>query len=551
MDNIDKEKQYIKNSIYLNLQKKEISELMSKPISKNKCKLKLINRDIINGYLDPQLNKKIMQILNDQNKKSSEFNDQDINNIINKIIVENKKDRESTVEELILDFLFPEELNINNLELPTNFYIVTEERFNKLFEKKDNLIDFKTYDAYLGKEGIFMWIEGDMVTNKSEGQIKDYKKVMYFIENNKYDDLKINKIFLFKNKEKLKEQLYIIIEEGKEKYFEERNVIYKKFGKFYNMINDGNIIGEYINVTKNIKEKKTQLSKSVYEPIEDKRMKNEIERIEKKEHIIKIFLPYLLICFSKIKKLKKGLELEKKNKGLLKILLEIIKSVDNNKIDDIGKKIINFENELKKKEFIYKLSCLYDNRSEVFKNIIEMLLNEFHQEIYVEDKLNPKEKFEDLKNSTFIFDLFFGLRKINKKEVFFNAIDLNTNDTGNEEVKIEDLLIHYKFKEELVLFFPNVLILLIIDNNKLLKLPIELNLEFDNKDNNKYKLKSCIQMSDQFFSFILNDKNDFSKVSFNYDKDNNILTKFENSNIDEINEKMSESFNIFFYENDE
>jgi hypothetical protein len=317
------------------------------------------------------------------------------------------------------------------------------------------------------------------------------------------------------------------------------------------MINDGNIIGEYINVTKNIKEKKTQLSKSVYEPIEDKRMKNEIERIEEKEHIIKIFLPYLLICFSKIKKLKKGLELENKNKGLLKILLEIIKSVDNNKIDDIGKKIINFENELKKKEFIYKLSCLYDNRSEVFKNIIEMLLNEFHQEIYVEDKLNPKEKFEDLKNSTFIFDLFFGLRKINKKEVFFNAIDLNTNDTGNEEVKIEDLLIHYKFKEELVLFFPNVLILLIIDNNKLLKLPIELNLEFDNKDNNKYKLKSCIQMSDQFFSFILNDKNDFSKVSFNYDKDNNILTKFENSNIDEINEKMSESFNIFFYEIDQ
>ena len=317
------------------------------------------------------------------------------------------------------------------------------------------------------------------------------------------------------------------------------------------MINDGNIIGEYINVTKNIKEKKTQLSKSVYEPIEDKRMKIEIERIEEKEHIIKIFLPYLLICFSKIKKLKKGLELEKKNKGLLKILLEIIKSVDNNKIDDIGKKIINFENELKKKEFIYKLSCLYDNRSEVFKNIIEMLLNEFHQEIYVEDKLNPKEKFEDLKNSTFIFDLFFGLRKINKKEVFFNAIDLNTNDTGNEEVKIEDLLIHYKFKEELVLFFPNVLILLIIDNNKLLKLLIELNLEFDNKDNNKYKLKSCIQMSDQFFSFILNDKNDFSKVSFDYDKDNNILTKFENSNIDEINEKMSESFNIFFYEIDQ
>lgn len=47
-----------------------------------------------------------------------------------------------------------------------------------------------------------------------------------------------------------------------------------------------------------------------------------------------------------------------------------------------------------------------------------MLLNEFHQEIYVEDKLEPKKKFEDLKKSTIIFDLFFGLKTINKKKIF-------------------------------------------------------------------------------------------------------------------------------------
>jgi hypothetical protein len=42
-----------------------------------------------------------------------------------------------------------------------------------------------------------------MITNECEGQTKDYKKVMYYIENNNNDNLKINKIFLFKNEDEL------------------------------------------------------------------------------------------------------------------------------------------------------------------------------------------------------------------------------------------------------------------------------------------------------------------------------------------------------------
>lgn len=159
---------------------------------------------------------------------------------------------------------------------------------------------------------------------------------------------------------------------------------------------------------------------------------------------------------------------------------------------------------------------------------------------------------KNLKNSTFIFNLFFGLKIISKKETFFNTIELDTKGTGNQNVKIEDLLIHYKFrKEELVTFFPNVLILLIRDEGNLLKLPLEFNLKYDNKDNNKYKLKSCIQMErGQFLSFIINENNnDFYKISFYDDKNQKFLLDFENSNIDEINEKMTEiSYNICFYE---
>ena len=559
MDNITKEKEYIKNLIYLNLQKKEISELMSKKIREDTYKLKLINKDIINAYLDSQLNEKIMQFLNIPNKKASEFNDQDINNIINNIIMKKTKDTESIVEELTLDFLFPEDLKIKNLEFPNNFYIITEERFNKIFEKKSNLTDFKTYDAYLGKEGIFMWIEGDMITNeKNEDDVltKDYKKVMYYIENNNNDDLKINKIFLYKNEEELKEQLKIIIKVGKQRYFDDRNVIKSDLGS-YNMINDGKIIGKYINVIKKGKVDKedkkgqeafSQSTKSVNESV---RIENEIESIREKEGLTDLFLPHLLICFSKIKKLKKGLQLEKKNKGLLKSLLEIIKSLDNNqKKKDIYSKINNFENQFVKKELLHKFSYPNDNKNEVFKNLIEMLLNELHQEIYVEDKLNPKEKFEDLKKSTFIFNLFFGLKKIKAKEVFFNTIDINTGDTGNMEVEIEKLLYHYKFKsDELVKYFPNVLILLIVDVLKLLTLPKELNLDYDNKIINKYTLRSCIQMdAHNFISFIINDeRQDFSKVSFDNERQK---INFENSNIDEINASLSGCYNICFYEID-
>ena len=559
MDNINKEKEYIKNLIYLNLQKKEISELMSKPIWKDKYKVKLMNKDIINCYLDPQLNEKIMQFLNIPNKKASEFNDEDIKKIINNIIMKKKKDKESIVEELTLVFLFPEELKVNDLRFPTNFYIITEERFNKIFENNSNLTDFKTYDAILGKEGIFMWIEGDMITtekNESEGQTKEYKKVMYYIENNNNDDLKINKIFLYKNEEELKEQLKIIVKDGNVKYFNDRNVIKSEIGS-YNMINDGKIIGKYINVTKigkvDKEDKKgreafSQSTKSVNESV---RIENEIESIKEKEGLTDLFLPHLLICFSKIKKLKKGLELEQKNKGLLKSLLEIIKSLDNNqKKKDIYIKINNFENQFVKKELLHKFSYPNDNKSEVFKNLIEMLLNELHQEIYFEDKFNPKEKFEDLKNSTFIFNLFFGLKKIKAKEVIFNTIEINTGDTGNIEVKLEKLLYHYKFKsDELVTYFPNVLILLIVDNNKLLTLSKELNLDYDNKLINKYTLRSCIQMNAQsFISFILNDeRQDYSKVSFDNEKQ---IISFENSNIDEINSSLSDSYNICFYEID-
>ena len=52
------------------------------------------------------------------------------------------------------------------------------------------------------------------------------------------------------------------------------------------------------------------------------------------------------------------------------------------------------------------------------------------------------------------------------------------------------------------------------------------------------------------YSFIINDESkNFSKIQF-FEENNKILPKFENSNIGEINMKLSESYNICFYEID-
>ena len=123
------------------------------------------------------------------------------------------------------------------------------------------------------------------------------------------------------------------------------------------------------------------MSKSDYDPIEGERIIKQIGNIEEKEQIASLFLPYLLICFSKIEKLKRGLELDQKIKSLLKSLWKYIKNVNNNEIKYIDKSIIDFETEFYKKELIiFKFSYPSINLKDL-EIVLELLLNEFHEEI--------------------------------------------------------------------------------------------------------------------------------------------------------------------------
>lgn len=102
--------------------------------------------------------------------------------------------------------------------------------------------------------------------------------------------------------------------------------------------------------------------------------------------------------------MKKGLEEKGKDiKGILKSLSKIINSVNNNKINDISKNITNFVKDFLKKDFIINFSYSIKNKIEAFNNLIEMLLNEFHQEIYVEDMLKPRKTFEEFKKQYIYF----------------------------------------------------------------------------------------------------------------------------------------------------
>ena len=78
--------------------------------------------------------------------------------------------------------------------------------------------------------------------------------------------------------------------------------------------------------------------------------------------------------------MKRGLELGQKIKSLLKSLWKYIKNVNNNEIKYIDKSIIDFETEFHKKELIiFKFS--YPNGNKFEEIFLEMVLNEFHEEI--------------------------------------------------------------------------------------------------------------------------------------------------------------------------
>ena len=522
-ETLDQEKEiYLRNIIYLNIQKKEMIELTKNSIKgQEPIKCKLINKDIINEYMNDSISNQIYLDLekykiNKKIDKYSELYDEiHIKNIINE---KKKKINDIDLADKFFNptLLMVEYSKTNNIEYPFNFFIIRTSVFDQIMGVVGSvLVEFKTYDVLIGKEGIFIWDE-------KPNEINGFKFIIYYIKDIKTDEeYTINKIILLKEKT----TKYI---ENLDKYLKLTEL--KEKSGYFNIIDDGKIIGKYLNIIKNTnyqyRERKIDL--------EESKMKAEILNLEKKsqdfDSYIQTFLPYILLSLSSINKLNQYF-LNKENinekNDLIKTFINIIKKLASNK-DDLVSDIYDFIDIFNKRNLFEKFE-MPENKKDIWEIFINLLLDEFQKE------LKKKEKNK-------IFDIFNGIQKINSTEKSFKTMDIKGSAIGNIPQNLGRLIDLYK-TEENVESFPKVMIIFIYDERDLILIPREFKLEPSKNENEIkiYKLRSFISLSDsENVESIVRNKNsdDFYKLK--------ILTE-ENKIKKEKIEDISKGF-IYFYE---
>ena len=381
---------YLRNIIFLNIQKKEMIELTKNSIKgQEPIKCKLINKDIINEYMNDSISNQIYLDLEKYkiNKKidnySELYDEIHIKNIINE---KKKKINDIDLADKFFNptLLMVEYSKTNNIEYPFNFFIIRTSVFDQIMGVVGSvLVEFKTYDVLIGKEGIFIWDE-------KPNEINGFKFIIYYIKDIKTDEeYTINKIILLKEKT----TKYI---ENLDKYLKLTEL--KEKSGYFNIIDDGKIIGKYLNIIKNIN---FQYRES---------------KIEKKsqdfDSYIQAFLPYILLSLSSINKLNQYF-LNKENinekNDLIKTFINIIKKLASNK-DDLVSDIYDFIDIFNKRNLFEKFE-MPENKKDIWEIFINLLLDEFQKE------LKKKEKNK-------IFDIFNGIQKINSTEKSFKTMDI-------------------------------------------------------------------------------------------------------------------------------
>ena len=167
MSEVDQEKlAYLRHIIYLNIQKKEMNQLTKNTIKGQKpIQCILINKDIINDYMNEGISNAIYfdldayKIKNNLNNYSELYDPNHINEIVNE-----KSDKINDID-LSEKFFNPglltvEDSKMNDIEYPSNFFILRKPIFEHIIALSGSiLLEFKTYDVLIGKEGIFIWEE--------------------------------------------------------------------------------------------------------------------------------------------------------------------------------------------------------------------------------------------------------------------------------------------------------------------------------------------------------------------------------------------------------
>lgn len=570
---MDKLKAYLKILISINLQIYEINHFKKNFIKNINSPLKycLVNKDIIDNYLQTNINSLVIKEIEELKNKNELFNSDDSINSenLNKIMINifniiKERENEFPEPSSIQYYLETEKLKINEIEYPYNFFIIKKKLLDLILGKSDNKDNnisdedkrdedsninenniYEEYNTLIGKEGIFIWKSIPQVKKPTKNDKKKQNIIIYclYCNNDEMEikDFKINKIFLFNNEEEFINEFQKNIS-GKNAfdYFTFRN-IKNKIG-FFNIIDDGIIIGRYINIIKS-----DNFEDIVEEEDDDDidmnpSLNNLIRQAEDKDKTIEYFLKHLLVNLYYIKdfldfindiKMKNIINEENNKNDLIYALSELFINYDNK--DELKTKINNFIEIFKKKSLGENISF---NSNIAFQNIIKKVINEFHKEINFkkEENLNYNQTFSNL---------FYGEKEIinnnnyiqnNEKEKFSSIYtDPEIFKEENKAFHIKEIM-NLKIWDNSNISLSKILIL-ILYNNGAKFMPSKLIID-DGNNKYEYKLLSCIQnLNDDFWTIIPEKK---YKISF--DKENN----YHNEDNCEVESEISKSL-IFFY----
>jgi len=133
---------------------------------------------------------------------------------------------------------------------------------------------------------------------------------------------------------------------------------FKDKAGYFNIIDDGKIIGKYLNIIK-----KTNYLYNESNPFPNQsKMITEIENFDVKSNICDLFIPHILLSLSNIEKLKQylvNMEKNHKTNGLIKIFINIIKKLNLGKFD-LNPEISEFLNILNERNLYEKCEISED-----------------------------------------------------------------------------------------------------------------------------------------------------------------------------------------------
>ena len=512
-------------SVYLQIN--EINDLLTKSPKGNETQINqqyyLINKDIASFYLKFEELEKYTK-----NKTLA-----DLDEIMQTFLKDaniNKNNKYEIPDKINMFLNDIEKLKIQNKEFLYNFFIVKKEVLEILLdssnkdnnEEDNNIINnakidgFSLYNVSIGKEGIYIWNKNKKPDKVVKNDKENEEIVVNFLDVGKLEtnlqNFRVKRLYIFKSEEIFNNELKNnILGKSIYEYFLSRNILVSKIG-ILNLIDNGNVIGEYINIMRgenfhdDINDNNNNGNKDNNNSSNNKEVETKptfdsfVEKIEK--NIDEFLTAFLVNCYY-IKELRE----------------EINKNNNNDKNDTLKSKLREFFSEFENKN--NNIEIQINEIIKLFKTKFSEELSQFNSKKIINDIIIKvmNKIYEENESNEKILELFYG----DKKNISQSNKDILFSSNFNEIKDLNDSNQLYYYS------LPNILI--INDNNSIMN-----RLEFHSYQYlNEYDLISYIQKANSCFESIIIEGNNYEKIIYSKDGKKYDILNIQKTNFQDEN----------------